>query len=74
MGEVSWLWIPLEYKGDSVRLQLGFMGSIKDLGWYGTTHVLDVHLVAPLVLTARPSWMTQSGYENWGVTQVLQKP
>ena len=73
MGEASWLWIPLEYKGDSARLQLGFMGSMKALGWYGTTLVLDVHLVAPSVLRARLSRVTQPGYENRGVTGWYQR-
>ena len=46
---------------------------MKALGWYGTTHALDVHLVAPSVLRARPSRVTQSGYENRGVTGWYQR-
>ena len=42
---------------------------MKALGWYGTTQVLDVHLVTLPVLTARPSCVTQPGYENRGVTE-----
>ena len=68
MGGASWLWILLEYKGDSARLQLGYLGSMKALGWYGTTLVLEVYLVTLPVLTARPSCVTHPGYENRGVT------
>ena len=67
------MWIPLKYKGDFARLQLGFLGSMKALGWYGTTLVLDVYLVAPPVLMARPSRVTQPGYENQGVTGWYQR-
>ena len=49
------------------------LGSMKALGWYGTTLVLDVHLVAPSVLRARPSYMTQPGNENRGVTGWYQR-